>query len=101
MIRGMKRLDAPGFSPESFSLGVQMFERAVELDPEDAYAYVLMARDYTMLARRATVLTRGHYREQALQMRQRAAGVSIPDVRRLVWLDGWLSRMLPKVSGDG
>mgnify|MGYP001555299695 FL=1 len=59
-----------------------------------------MARDYTMLARKATLLTRGHYRKKALEMRQKAMGVSLPDVRRLVWLERWLGRMLPKESED-
>jgi tetratricopeptide (TPR) repeat protein len=104
-----RRPDDPfGYDMKGFMLyrlgeyrdSIDALEQAVELDPDDGYAYVLMARDYTMLARKATVLTRGHYREKALEMRQKAVGVSTRGARRLVWLDRWLRRMLPQESED-
>lgn len=79
---------------------IDALEQAVELNPDDGYADVLMARDYTMLARKAAVLSRGHYWERALEMRQKAVGVSIRNARRLVWLDRCLRRMLPQESED-
>lgn len=42
-LQGMKLLRAPDFSRESFELGVQMFERAVELDPEFALAHARLS----------------------------------------------------------
>jgi serine/threonine-protein kinase len=42
-LQGMKQLNAPGFSRESFELGVQMFERAVALDPDFALAEARLA----------------------------------------------------------
>jgi tetratricopeptide (TPR) repeat protein len=80
---------------------IDALDRAVELDPDDGYAYALMARAYTMLARKAAVLARRHYRNRAQEMRKKAQGVPIPDVQRLAWLDRWLQRMLPKESADG
>jgi tetratricopeptide (TPR) repeat protein len=79
---------------------IDALERAVELDPDDGYAYILMARDYAMLARKATLLTRGHYRDRALAMQQKAIEVKSPDLRRLAWLQRWLRRMLPKTTDD-
>lgn len=38
-LQGLKQLQAPGFGRESFELGVQMFERAIELDPRFALAF--------------------------------------------------------------
>ena len=42
-LRGRKQLDAPGFSRESFELGVQMFERATTLDPRFALAHARLS----------------------------------------------------------
>jgi serine/threonine-protein kinase len=42
-LQGSKQLDAPGFSPESFTLGVQMFERATDLDPKFALAWARLS----------------------------------------------------------
>jgi tetratricopeptide (TPR) repeat protein len=73
---------------------IDALERAVELDPEDDYAYALMARDYAMLARKATGLNRERYSDKALAMRQKAERVPVPDGQRLAWLDGWLRQRL-------
>lgn len=40
---GMKHLTAPGFSREKFELGIQMFERALSLDPDFALAYARLS----------------------------------------------------------
>jgi serine/threonine-protein kinase len=42
-LQGMKQLRAPDFSRESFELGLQMFERAVELDPRFALAHARLS----------------------------------------------------------
>ncbi|MCB1182513.1 protein kinase [bacterium] len=42
-LQGMRQLRAPGFSRESFELGVQMFERAVAADPDFALAWARLA----------------------------------------------------------
>jgi tetratricopeptide (TPR) repeat protein len=73
---------------------IEALERAVELDPDDDYAYALMARDYAMLARKATGLNQQRYSAKALAMRQKAAGVPVPEGQRLAWLDAWLQRRL-------
>jgi tetratricopeptide (TPR) repeat protein len=73
---------------------IEALERASELDPDNGYAYMLMARDYALLARKANALTRDRYRERALEMRRQAASVPAPDRQRLAWLDGWLQGRL-------
>ncbi|MCG6985226.1 MAG: TPM domain-containing protein [Thiocapsa sp.] len=73
---------------------IDALERAVELDPDDGYAFALMAHDYTMLARKARGLDRDSYRKRALEMQRRAAGVSEPDMQRLAWLEVWLGQRL-------
>jgi tetratricopeptide (TPR) repeat protein len=104
-----RRPDDPfGYDMRGFTLyrlgkyrdSIDALERAVRLEPEDGYAYLLMARDYAMLARNATMLTRRHYRDKALAMRKKAIRVKSPDVLRLAWLDRWLRRMLPKSADD-
>jgi TolB-like protein/Flp pilus assembly protein TadD len=42
-LQGMKQLNSTGFSRDSFELGVQMFERAIELDPDYALAYARLS----------------------------------------------------------
>jgi TolB-like protein/Flp pilus assembly protein TadD len=42
-LQGMKLLRAPDFSRESFELGLQMFSRAVELDPQFALAHARLS----------------------------------------------------------
>jgi TolB-like protein/Flp pilus assembly protein TadD len=42
-LQGLKQLHAPGFSGESFALGVRMFERATGLDPGFALAHARLS----------------------------------------------------------
>jgi serine/threonine protein kinase/tetratricopeptide (TPR) repeat protein len=42
-LQGRKQLSAPGFSRDSFELGVEMFERATELDSEFALAWARLS----------------------------------------------------------
>jgi hypothetical protein len=71
---------------------IAALERAAALDPDDGYAFALMARDYALLARRASGLQRQHYRDKALAMQKSAGRVTVPDVRRLAWLGQWLDK---------
>jgi tetratricopeptide (TPR) repeat protein len=68
--------------------------RAVALEPEGAYAYALMARDYALLYRNAQAPAKERYRQRALAMRQQAAGVPAADGQRLAWLDAWRKRRM-------
>jgi len=69
-------------------------QRAVELDPEDGYAHTIMARDYTMLARKATGSNRERFKDDAVAMKRKAESVALPDKQRLAWLDWWMKRRL-------
>lgn len=73
---------------------IDVLEGAAALDPQDGYAYALMARDYALLARKASATNKQRLKDAALTMRQRAAGVTTPDSQRLAWLDWWLQRRL-------
>jgi TolB-like protein/Flp pilus assembly protein TadD len=42
-LQGLEQLNAPGFSRNSFELGVQMFERAIAIDREFALAYARLS----------------------------------------------------------
>jgi TolB-like protein/Flp pilus assembly protein TadD len=48
-LQGLKLLDAPGFSEESFRLGVQMFERAIAADPNFALAHARLSSMHARL----------------------------------------------------
>ncbi len=97
-----RRPNAFGYSFKGFLLyrlgryadSVDTLERAVELDPEDTYAYALMARDYALLSRKARGLLKARYRAKALAMQQKAAGVPAPDVERLQRLQTWMQKRL-------
>ncbi|MGD2055571.1 MAG: TPM domain-containing protein [Gammaproteobacteria bacterium] len=73
---------------------VGALERAVELNPDDGYAYALMARDYALLARKATGLSKQHYRDKALAMQERARLVPLPNLQRQAWLESWLKKRI-------
>ena len=73
---------------------VDALERSVELDAHDGYAYALMARSYASLARKAVGLDKERLEARALAMQRKAAGVAVPDTRRLSWLDSWLKGRL-------
>jgi len=77
-----------------YKKSIDALEHAVELDPDDGYAYAIMARDWTMLARKAKGLNKEHYRDSALEMQEKAEGVSAPDGQRLAWLKSWMRRRL-------
>jgi tetratricopeptide (TPR) repeat protein len=73
---------------------IDALQRAVELDPEDGYAYTIMARDYTMLARKAMGLDKKRFKDSALAMQRKAESVALPDGQRLAWLERWIKRRL-------
>jgi tetratricopeptide (TPR) repeat protein len=75
-----------------YKKSIDVLEHAVELDPDDGYAYAIMARDWTMRARKATGLNKSHYKDKALEMQHKAENVSMPDVQRLAWLEWWIAR---------
>ena len=69
---------------------IDALERAAKLDPDDDYAYALMVRNYTLLARKASALKKKALRGQARAMWEKAKSVSSGDNLRLQWLRGWL-----------
>ncbi len=78
----------------SYAESIDALRRAVALDPDDGYAYALMARDYALLARKASGAERERYRELALAMQRKAEAVPAADGQRLAWLQRWMARRL-------
>jgi len=73
---------------------IDALEHAVALDPDDGYAYALLARDYALLARKASGPRRQHYRDSALAMQEKATRVPVPDRQRLAWLEQWMKQRI-------
>jgi tetratricopeptide (TPR) repeat protein len=73
---------------------IRALERAVDLDPGDDYAFAIMARDYAMLARKASGPDKARLKDKAREMQGKAGRVSEPDRQRLAWLARWMERML-------
>jgi tetratricopeptide (TPR) repeat protein len=73
---------------------ISVLEQAAKLAPDDSYAYLIMARDYALLARQARALNKKRYIDEALAMQLKAQEVKAPDVRRLAWLELWLKRRI-------
>ena len=78
----------------SYAESIDALRRAVALDPDDGYAYALMARDYALLARKASGTERERYRDLALAMQRKAEAAPASDGQRLAWLQRWMARRL-------
>ena len=71
---------------------IDALEKAVEIRADNAYAYALLARDYTLLHNRASNIDprRAGYRQDALAMLHKAETAATPDPQRIAWLKTWL-----------
>ena len=78
----------------NYQASIDSLEKATQIQPDNAYAYALMARDYALLHRKASAIDprRPGYKESALQMLKKAQSVPTPDARRVAWLRSWLKR---------
>jgi len=78
-----------------YEASIGSLERAVELEPDNVYAYSLLARDYALLHQNAkSDSSRRRYREQSLAMLRKAAGSPTPDATRVARLRAWLDHRL-------
>jgi tetratricopeptide (TPR) repeat protein len=90
--------DAFGYRMQGFLLyrlgryadSIDSLERAARLDPDNSYAYALMARDYALLARSAPAIDKRRLRDDAREMREKTGAVSTASDVRLQWLNRWL-----------
>ncbi len=73
---------------------IDVLNRAIQVNPDNAYAYALMARDYALLYKDAKKLDarRAGYKTAALAMLRNAKATPTPDARRVAWLTSWLKR---------
>ena len=78
-----------------YEASIEALERAIDMAPDNVYAYALLARDYALLYRKASPGSgRQHYRQQSLAMLQKAANAPTPDAIRVARLQTWLDRRL-------
>ncbi len=73
---------------------IAALEQASARDPDNAYTYALMARDYVMLYRKAGGLAKDRYRKEALAMQHKATNAPASNPQRLRWLQLWMQRQL-------
>ena len=77
-----------------YEKSIDALRKAVEINPDNVYAYALTARDYTLLHKKANKIDprRPAYKTAALEMLHKAETVPTPDLRRIAWLKSWLRR---------
>ena len=73
---------------------IEALEEASEIDPDDGYAYGLMARSYALLARKAEGAEKVRLISLARSMQRQAADASGADTQRVAWLKRWLERRI-------
>lgn len=79
----------------NYQASIESLERAIELAPDNVYAYSLLARDYALLYRQAkSPLSRQRYRDQSLAMLEKAVNTPTADTIRVARLRSWLERRL-------
>lgn len=73
---------------------IDALNAAVDVNPDNVYAYALMARDYALLYKGANKIDprRHGYKAAALAMLRNAGAAPTPDARRIAWLASWLKR---------
>jgi tetratricopeptide (TPR) repeat protein len=74
-----------------YQASITALERAVALQPDNVYAYALMARDYALLYQKTK---NAKYREQSLAMLKEADMAPTPNATRVARLRRWLDRRL-------
>ncbi len=73
---------------------IDVLERAAAIDPDNVYAYALMARNYALLHQKSTKLDRRRpeYKRGVREMLLRAQAAPTPDASRVARLRHWLAR---------
>jgi tetratricopeptide (TPR) repeat protein len=66
--------------------------RAIELKPDNCYAFAKLSRTYTGLYLKAATLDprRSGYKKKAQEMFTKASATATPDLRRIKWLERYL-----------
>jgi tetratricopeptide (TPR) repeat protein len=77
---------------QNYKPAVDEFETAVQLQPDNCYAYAKLARVYAALYLASSKIDprRAGYRRQALEMFSKAAATASPDPKRIQWLEQYL-----------
>jgi Flp pilus assembly protein TadD len=78
-----------------YEASIESLERAVEIAPDNVYAYSLLARDHALLYRNArSDSSRRRHRGQSLAMLRRAESSPTPNAARVARLREWLDGRL-------
>jgi tetratricopeptide (TPR) repeat protein len=79
---------------KNYKEALKHFNAAIELRPDNCYAYAKLSWTYTGLFLKASKIDprRSGYRQKAKAMYAMASGVSTPDLRRIKWLERYLRK---------
>ena len=82
------------YCQNNYDGALEHLEAAVDLRPDNCYAYAKLSRVYTGLYLKASEIDprRSGYRQKAVEMFERASEVQTPDSRRIRWLKRYLER---------
>ena len=80
------------FLLKKYDKTIQHLNAAIELRPDNCYAYAKLARTYAGLYLKASKIDprRSGYRQKAVGMFEKASAVPTPDPRRIEWLKRYL-----------
>jgi len=80
------------YCEKKYKPAIEEFEKAVQLQPDNCYAYAKLSRAYTGLYLTSSKIDprRSGYRKKALEMFSKAKETATPDPRRLQWLEQYL-----------
>ena len=75
-----------------YERAIDEFKKAVQLRPDNCYAFCKLSRCYGQLYLKANALDprRIHYKNTAIEMFHKAQIIATPDERRIGWLRQWL-----------
>ncbi|MEA3328859.1 MAG: TPM domain-containing protein [Candidatus Omnitrophota bacterium] len=82
------------YCTEDYPGAIEELKRAVQLRPDNCYAYCKLSRSYGELYLKASPLDfrRDKYKELAVEMLEKAQRVSNPGLQRIGWLKYWLRK---------
>ena len=82
------------YCKKRYKAAISEFNKAVELRPDNCYAFAKLARAYTGLYLNSSKMDprRSGYKESATEMYEKSSAVDTPSLRRIHWLERFLLR---------
>ena len=77
---------------QKYRKAISEFNRAIELKPDNCYAFAKLSRTYAGLYLKSAALDprRSDYRKKAVEMFAKASATATPEPRRIKWLERYL-----------